>query len=264
MESVAAKSPAAEAAAGRENYEPLDGKTRLVAAVALQVNTQTITVDDVLRKLAHKLQDLGKTGSEQDFRLRAGELIGDKTRELVVDAMSAAEAKKALDDKDKEALDKAVAERMQELILQAGGAKSMLDAKMREQGSSLEELETAVHRQMMSRYFFEKKYLATLAVTRKEMWNYYQQHLGEFSTQKLVRMQVAAFLDEMFYDSPVRRPTKSQQQEARKQAVAAAQKALARIKAGEDFGALAARASGPGVPGLRGRHTRYDARRNFP
>lgn len=230
---VTATRPAAESAAGYEGYQ-LVSEPRLIAAVALQINTRTISVEDVLHRLSKRLADAGKTGDVNSFRLKATGLIKEETERQVVEAMMLSEAGRNLDDKDKEQVAKLAAERLEELITGEGGARAALDAKMREQGSTLEELKSTLERQFTARYFFEKKFLSTLVVTHKELWEYYRGHGGEFSTPRMVQMQVAAFPDDAFAESAVR-PGQAQR-EARAKALAAAKEALAKITAGEDFG----------------------------
>ena len=223
------------AAAEYDGYE-LVGPPRLVDALALRVNTQTITVNDVLHKLAHTLTQAGKTGDEDAFRQVAARLIRQETERQVAEAIMVVEAQKELQDKEKEHIAKLVNERLCELILDAGGARAQLDAKMRQQGASLEELTKALERQYTGRYYFEKKFLSTLVNTRREMWRYYQEHAAQFSAPQKVRMQVAAFLDQAYFASPGRDPSPEQRQQARRQALAAGQTALARVRQGEDFG----------------------------
>jgi parvulin-like peptidyl-prolyl isomerase len=209
------------------------GQDRLIAALALHVNTRTITVDDILHRLARPLSEAGKTGDADAFRVKAAELIRIETERQIVEAMMLFEAGRNLDDKDTEQVNKLVADRMRELVTQHGGAKAALDAKLREEGSTLEETKASLEHQYTARYFFEKKFLSTLTVTHKELWVHYQSHPAEFSTPRMARMQVAAFLDEAFSDTAVR--PAGPQREARAKALAAAREALARIRAGEDF-----------------------------
>ena len=81
--------------------------------------------------------------------------------------------------------------------------------------------------------------MPAITITRKMLWDYYRVHHDEFTTDKQVQMQLIAVPFKAMLPPGVSRPTATDEAAAKKQARDLIARALAALRAGEDFGDVA-------------------------
>lgn len=217
----------------------LIGEPRVVEAFMLQVNDEIITVDEVLNGAREDLQAIADTVSEENFRRQAMPIISRELQRKVGEALLVNSAQRELTDEDKDRIETLLEAELRELTAQAGGSRSQLDQRLRQQeGIGLDEWTRMRRRQLTSQAATRKRFVPQLVVTRAQLWRYYQSHPEEFSSPRQIQMQVLAVPFRQFLPDSSRRPTDRETEAARRDARERIETALHRLRAGEDFGAV--------------------------
>jgi len=208
-----------------EGYTLVD-EPRIVAAGLVRVNDRTIGVHDVLAPLRDKLRVLGRSGDEKAFRAAVQRLVVPEMRRQIGQALVLDEARRRLIEAETKYIDQQVQDHLRDMIAEAGGSQSKLQAQLTAEGSSLSEMTDVLTRQITVRYYLQKTLLPQMGFTRRELARYYHKHIEDFTQPKTVQMQIFALPLAQF------NPASSARAEARRIAT----EALGRIRAGEDFG----------------------------
>ena len=226
------------------------GATEVIAASGLQVNDRVITVEEILHKLRGDLSELGAKSTENIFRHRAQEMIGKKVRNEIGELLVLAEASKRLTESQNKWIDNEVDQTRRELLAEAGGSRSRLDAMLGREGTNLDKLLQEHRQQLQIKTYLRTKFISAVTVNRRMLWNYYQRHLSEFSSPKQVQMQIIAVPFAAFLPAGAA-ATKLERSAAAKQAGQQIQQAAKAIASGEEFGEVAKRLS-RGIKANRG------------
>lgn len=207
------------------------------AASVIQVNRGFLTIDDILRPLAQKLSGMGSE-SEMSFRKQAAILIAQETNTQVVRRLVVEEAEKRLTDEQKKIVDQEVKGAYNDMLASSGGSITKLRQKLRREGLSVDEAVEDYRRGVMFRMYLRNRFVPAIPVTRKMLWDYYQQHASTFCTGKKVQMRIIAAPFADFLASG-RSHSPAEIEAAKKQAKLAIAAAQARLDAGEAFAEVA-------------------------
>ncbi len=224
---VSPLSPASSVPAGA-NHE-------VVAASVVQVNRQFITIDDILRPLASRLDRLPKNIDEPTFRDQAARLIvreitAQTTRRLVVE-----EAEKRLVDGQKKMVDHEVRQVRIDMLASAGGSITKLRQKLAAEGLTLEQALDDYRRDATFRLYLRHRFMPAIPVTRKMLWDYYRRNHDQFATGRKVKMQLLAAPCVAFLAEPQVRPSQTELDAAKAKARRVIEAAEARVTVGDDF-----------------------------
>jgi parvulin-like peptidyl-prolyl isomerase len=214
------------------------GEPEVVAASMIQVNGRFITIDDVLRVVRQPLMEAAGA-PEPVFRRRAARIIAEETRRQVGQSLLAAEAQRRMTDRHKQYIDAEMERIRREMIASAGGSPTRLEARLREQGVTLEEVLEARRQHLMVQAYLQSKFMPAISVTRRELWDYYREHKDEFSTPKKVQMQLIAAPMQAYVAEQDGEPTVLELSAARPKARAAIEAAAEDLREGRDFAEVA-------------------------
>jgi hypothetical protein len=236
----ATQAAATELATPRDPYEgyTLLGSPQVVEAFMLQVNDQVITTNEVLHAVRRELSAIPAGVTEKTFREHAEPIILEEVRRQVGLALLMDTLGKQLTDEEKEQIDHEWDAELRQMIAEAGGSRSRLDQSLRDQGTTLQEYTELRRRQMTAQLAMHKKFMPQVAVTRTQLWQYYQRHMDQFSSPKQVQMQILAVPTADFYPTGGGQPSAAELQRAGQAARERAEQALRRIQGGEDFGTV--------------------------
>jgi peptidyl-prolyl cis-trans isomerase SurA len=102
--------------------------------MALNVNTETITVDEVVKLLKGTLEVPAKNVSAETFQVRARPLVEDTVREKVIDILLYQQAKSKASENIDEALDKAVEMEVNRFVADSGNNYAQAQASLSGRG----------------------------------------------------------------------------------------------------------------------------------
>jgi parvulin-like peptidyl-prolyl isomerase len=219
------------------------GPEQVVAASALQVNNRFLTVDDILRAIRPKIDELPARISEQTFRHQVGPWIAEETRSQVTRALVLAEADKRLTDEQKKKIDEEVQEAHNEMLADAGGSKTALRQRLAKQGTSLEDVLTRHREDTAFKLYLRARFMPAIVINRRMLWDYYRLNHEKYVVDKKVQMQLIAAPLKAFYAEGVLAPSATEQAAARRKARETIDQAAAALAKGEDFTQLAKRLS---------------------
>ncbi len=220
----------------RERPEPeIVGEPEVVGSSTIQVNGRLISVDDVLRG-AHRPLTEAASAPEPAFRHRAAEIILDETRFQIGQALLATEARRRMTEDQERIVDAEMERIRRAMIASAGGSRTELQNRLREEGLTFQEFLDAQREQLMVQLYLRSRFTPEVSVTRRELWDYYQENIDEFSTPKRVQMQIiAAPADAYVPDEPNGAPTSLELSAARDKARQRIEEAAEQLRQGRDF-----------------------------
>lgn len=240
---AAATGPATEPGPPVEAAQPAAPPGQVVRTSVLQVNDQYITVNDVLRGAAPRLNRLNDKGDEQAFRRRVALVIEQELARQTSMALFLGEAQRRMGEPEKAHVDNRVKQIEREMIAGAGGSRRKLDEELRRKGATLDEVLEAWRKSLTVRLYLQSQLAPRIQITRQMLLRYYQRHESEFRLELRVQMQIIAVPFSAFLkpssDSPTAAETKAAKDLAAKR-IAQAVRALA---IGEKFGEVAKRLS---------------------
>jgi parvulin-like peptidyl-prolyl isomerase len=213
-----------------------------IGAAVLVVNRDNITAEDVIRRIRPELESIAATYNENVYERRAEGLIGQATRDLVSETLLYRQVSERISEEQSPVIDKVVEKEVTRLANQeAGGSMVRLEVMLREQGSTLEILRDQLRKQIVTQQYLREAMKPKVAVTRKEMWTFYQEHMDEFCEPEQVHLLLIEVDAETFLPKDFTWQTASsdQKRSAQTQTDARIAEASAKLKAGEDFGEVA-------------------------
>ncbi len=224
--SALATAPAAETQAAPAADYPLPPGGRVVDAVAMTVNGEVVTLSDLLVPIRDELRDAARTASPAEFMAAASGLIGEQIQRQIDQALILAEARRRFSDAQKAYIDSLVDDRIREMVLAEGGSRRRLEARLLAEGGSLEQTTRSLRREMLGQLYLHGQLGSDLDISCRDLWQYYQTHGDEFSSEPTVTMRILAMPFSAF---------ETDHADPRQAAIDAAEAALARIRDGEDF-----------------------------
>lgn len=220
------------------------GETQVVTASSLQVNDRLVTVEGVLRLAGVDLARLPRRISRAAFEARVRKIVESEIRRQVRDALILREALKWQGQREKGIIDEEMDRWLREKIAEAGGTRRQLEQYCIDQGFTLSEALASHRRDLMVEMYLRQRFLPAVSIARRDLTEYYHNHIEEFTTLKKVQMQIIAAPWKEFLAAGVgRRPTDEQIADAGVLALKAISTATEALKSGGDFGLVARRHS---------------------
>jgi len=153
-----------------------------VGPAIMMVNRDYLTADEVLRRANPELKELAQTFSRAEFQNRAEDLLGNTILDMIKEQMLYQEVGARISEDQEPAVTKAVDKEVNALAnQQAGGSMVRLEKLLKEQGSTMEDLRKQLRKQIVTQQYLREKMHPKIIVTREEMWEYYQNHLADFT-----------------------------------------------------------------------------------
>lgn len=214
------------------------GKPEVVAAASLQVNNKFITLQNLLAPIRPKLTQAAGGANEKTFRIRALGLIRREIRRQVEQVLILSEAENYLTDAEKKQVDDWVVGRLRQAVAKSDGSRSLLDQRLRDEGTDLAAWKKDLTETMRIRSYMQSRLGKRTVVDRRMMWDYYITHRDEFSRADRVQMQIIFIPVGKFLPAD-REPSKADRAESRRKAKALINKAVAALAGGEKFAKVA-------------------------
>lgn len=244
------------------------GEEVVVSGGAVQVNDRFLNADQLLDGMHERFLELPRDLPQLEFRKKALEIVGSEIHYQIQQSLVFAEAERRLKEQVIDFIQADVDKEIRRMIAEAGGSREALEDKCRREGITLGGMERSLSRDYIVSTYLQQKFYPRIVVNRRTLWNYYRKHKDEFSSDKKVKMQIiAAHFNRFeplksFYEKaekPSDTPSEIERTAAEKAAREHIEKALAALKNGTSFSAVAKEFStGPmrsngGVWGLMGR-----------
>lgn len=209
-----------------EGYN-LVGGPQIVEALALIVDGDVITVNEVLQPVRSELRAAAVGGDAGAFLRDATRIIGEEIRRQVNTSLVIQQADRELSEPEKQFIEGQVQRRLREMIVEAGGSRSALEAEMLDRGMTLDAALARYRRQFTGQFFLHRRLMQRVHVTPRDVWMYYRNHPEDFVEPRQVTLQLLA--------APYRSFTETAGNSSREQAVEHVELARGRVDAGEPF-----------------------------
>lgn len=211
--------------------------------LVLMVGGEAITSDEIIRlpvelgdKFESPLENLktaAQTSSPEQFKVRARGELKLVVMNKISDILLYQEAKKQAGEGIDESLDKVAEKEVRKFVLSFGGDEAKADEALKKMG-----LDRKSFKERRKKYILTQSYLGTKMpryrpATYREMAEYYERRKDELFLKPTTLQFRLIDIEPAKVD--IADPNQNRLEEARK----LAQELLGRIKAGEDFGALA-------------------------
>jgi len=201
----------------------------LVDAVLAEVNGEVVTREDILGPIRPQLNKWRREYSDEAFRSRCRQVIDLRLREEISRRLVVQEAEAELSDEEKEQIDVTLGKMLKDLAAGAGSTL-LLEEKLKERGSSVEEHRQRERRRLLVQRYLHKKIGPNIHITHSELLNYYRSvRPDRYVHPTRVRLGLVT----------IRKTESARPEDAR----ALAEAVRERAAGGEDFGRLARRYS---------------------
>ncbi len=217
------------------NTPAADPNEQVVAASAVRVNREFITSEDILRQARPRLWQLSLKMSDRQFAVSAARIIQEEIRNRIRHTLVLREAEERLKEGQKMYIEEQMADYRRQLIAEGGGSEESLAATLAEKGTTLEAELDAHRRRVTYVVFLRGRIDPAIVVTRRMLLTYYRRHIDEFSTDSRVQMRILAMPFAKFLPDGAGDPSEEQLAEAKKQARATLERAMAAWKDGQSF-----------------------------
>ena len=221
--------------------EPAGGE--VVAASIIQVNDRFITIEDVLQPIGGDLARLPATVSEITYRRKVAAMIDQEVRRQLIQRLVLAEAQRRLTDQQKEHIRREMEQTLRTMIAETGGSRKKLEAKFIREDTTLNAALAEQRKQLTIRLYLRSRFTPTISVTGKMLWRYYNSHRADFTTPKMVQMQIITAPVRVFLPDRTTRPTAMELRAARAKAKQVIDQAVTQLVDGQAFGEVAKRLS---------------------
>jgi peptidyl-prolyl cis-trans isomerase SurA len=124
--------------------------------MVLNVNMETITVDEIVEMLKKPLETPAKNSSAETFQVRARPLVEDTVREKVIDALLYLQAKSKASENIDEALNKAVEMEVNRFVSDSGNNYAQAQASLSGRG-----MDWKGYRDFQRKYLLVQSYIST-------------------------------------------------------------------------------------------------------
>ena len=218
---------------------PALGTTGTVSTATLQVNDRFITTDEIIAAVHTDLKALPTDRSRQEFRLQAERIIRSEIHNQTGEAMVLVEAKRRLTDEQTKQIEAQIESDLAGMIAQHGGSRTRLAESLAASGTSLDAVVADMRRRMTAQTYLRGKFAPAIAVNRRMLWEYYNDHTDEFTADKMVQMQIIAAPLRLLVAPGAVNPSPFELKSARAAARKLMGQAEAALKEGQDFAAVA-------------------------
>ena len=234
-----ADSPAAAATQAAGGTYRVVGEAQVVETALLRVNDAFITVDEVLRPIGRQLREAAAgCGDEGRFRLQVQPIIRREVDRQIERTLLVAEAERRLTEQALRGVEQRVEAEYRKLLASVGGSRTLLEEKLRREGTDLERWRKSLRRLLLIRSYLVALLRSKVTVTHQMMLNYYRRHPERFRLPGRLRMQIIAAPFEEFLPAG-KQVTAADRRKAVERARAAIEAAAAELARGVDFAEVA-------------------------
>lgn len=161
-----------------------------VDAMIGQINGRPMYASQIVRRIGEDtLATLGKQYPRQEFRKRAGFILGQTLSQMVQDALVLAEAEASLTEQEQQGLFGALQKIREDIISQYRGVEVEAEQGLAEYGGIEGKLEIERQKILVNKYRQEKVF-PSIAVTRREIERYYDNHYDEYNPPANIKIGV--------------------------------------------------------------------------
>jgi len=221
-----------------------ESKGHVVAAGMVQVYDRFVTIEDVLKAGRAAFESLGGTPGEDKkaFRKRAAGVVAEQVERVIQGTIALSAAERELTE-DQEAIVQANIDLTKaEWITKSGGSIERLKRDLAADGRDLEDVLEDHRRQLTIMVYHRNKFLPSIVITQKMMWEYYRSHLEKYEITRAVRLRVIAVPARALIKPDVTKPTDVEISAAKSEARKMVRNAAKTIADGEEsFDAVARR-----------------------
>ncbi|MFA5863124.1 MAG: peptidylprolyl isomerase [Phycisphaerae bacterium] len=213
-----------------------------IGSAILMVNRDSLTADEVLRRVRPQLEATALTYSEDVYKRRAQELLSNNVRDMISETLLYQEISARITEDQNPVVEKAVDKEVLNLAtLEAGGSKVLLEKMLAAHGSTMEDLRKQLRRQIVTQQYLRERMKPKVMVTRDNLWEYYQGHQDDFLEPASVHLLLIEIDAEKFLpkETPWSDADSMTQSNARSKAQSQLKSALAKLANGEDFATAA-------------------------
>lgn len=211
-----------------------------VLPTVLTLNRDTITIDDILEPIRPQLEKASQTMGQEEYYTALVQIVRRQLIEDVSERLVWQEAEREVNkEENRKQLDSIVDRVEQDRINRDfGGRESRYEKHLAESKKSREDVRQRIRRQIVVEQYLRDRLIPRIAVRKKDLQRYYESNINEFSDIGrlelfMIDVPIATFLE------PGRPPTEAELMVARKRAREQADGALAKIRAGQSFDAVA-------------------------
>ena len=215
------------------------GEPEIVAASLLQANNHFFTIDDIVEAARGELVRLPKGLEPWTLRRRVEEIISTAVRQEISRKLAIEQINKRITDEQNDRIKAQVADKLSEMIAEAGGSRKVLDRKFEAEGTTLDRAMEEYRDALKVEFHLREKFAPAADVSRRALLEYYRSHQKEFVSPKKAQMQIIAAPISAFVAEDVAAPTASELESAKLKARKTIDKAAQALKEGKDFGDVA-------------------------
>lgn len=167
-----------------------------VDAMIGQINGRPLYASQIIQRIGpDTLTTLGRQYPRQEFRKRAGFILGQTLSQMVQDALVLAEAEAGLSEQEQQGLFGALQKIREDIISQYRGVEVEAERALADVGGIEGKLELERQKLLVGKYRQEKVYPG-IAVNRREVERYYANHYDEFNPPAKIKIGVLIAPDE--------------------------------------------------------------------
>ena len=149
-------------ATSEQDSEPLFEPGQPVIEVLMKVGQEVITTSDALTALAEPLGELGRQARGDQFRAQAEQMILQYLRVRSGEILLINEAQSALDESQETMVQRLVEAHGQRLLQQCDNSQTRLENKLREEGTTLEEMLKDYRRALVVEQYLREQFRSRL------------------------------------------------------------------------------------------------------
>jgi parvulin-like peptidyl-prolyl isomerase len=205
------------------------------------INGETVTAEDILRPLRSELEERVAVMPPESYQRYLIDAVGARVRAEARERLLYQAASKNVAEQEWEQFDKFVDARVRDIVNdEHQGRQTRYEKSLTERGISLEEDRERIRRELViQRYLYQAVGRRVTNPTRRELWQYYQDHKGSLTRPPRREM----FLIEVPKDAPLEAVTAEGGKTVQFDAKTAITMARAELLAGTEFTEVARRYS---------------------
>jgi hypothetical protein len=202
--------------------------------MSLNVESETITINELTMSLEEKLKPLALQGNQAAFGQAARPVFWEALRNRVTDILIYKEAQRKSPENIDEALDKAVESEMSRFLASHGNNRAVAENALRNMGYDWKTFRDFQRRMILTQSYLSKEFSDKRPIAHSEMMDYYTQHRSQYCREGMVQFRLIDILAEKL-PLELKDPNETAQQAIERLAALIMDK----LKQGEDFGKLA-------------------------
>jgi parvulin-like peptidyl-prolyl isomerase len=202
--------------------------------ITLNVDSETLTTKELVMLLEPQLKPLAQQGNFMAFKQSARPIFRSAMRSRVTDVLLYKEARKKAPETIDDALDKAVESELNRFLVSYDNNRALADNALRSMGYDWKSFRDFQRKLILTQSYLSQEFTDKRPISHSEIAEYYNQHKEMFSWDGKIQFRLIDIIAEKLPDELV-----GESETRETAAVRLAVEILDKLKAGEDFGALA-------------------------